>query len=180
MAGPVDGLSARGRGCAVSAARQRLPPRLRAMGTADLARVVEIEQQAYSYPWSAGVFRDCLLAGYAGFVLEERGVILAYAIMSVAAGEAHVLNICVCPDAQGEGLGRRMMLALLEHGRQAGVDRVLLEVRPSNAIARRLYESLGFVEIGLRPRYYQASGGRREDAVVLSIEADALPGLKPA
>ncbi len=158
----------------MSAARETLGARLRLMQAADLPRIGEIEQRAYVYPWSPGIFRDCLLAGYCCLVIEEDGRIAAYAIMSIAAAEAHVLNVCVDPECQSRGLGRRMMLALLERAEQAGAERVLLEVRPSNGIARALYDSLGFVEIGLRPRYYQAHGGR-EDAVVLCLEAAALP-----
>lgn len=158
----------------MSAAREVLGVRLRVMQAADLPRIGEIEHSAYEYPWSPGIFRDCLLAGYCCLVIEDDERIAAYAIMSIAAAEAHVLNICVDPARQSRGLGRRMMLTLLERAEQAGAERVLLEVRPSNALARALYDSLGFVEIGLRPRYYQAHGGR-EDAVVLCLEAAALP-----
>ncbi len=158
----------------MSAAREALGARLRVMQAADLPHIGEIEQRAYQYPWSPGIFRDCLLAGYCCLVIEDDEHIAAYAIMSIAAAEAHVLNVCVAPERQSRGLGRQMMLALLERAAQAGAERVLLEVRPSNDIARTLYSSLGFVEIGLRPRYYQAHGGR-EDAVVLCLEAAALP-----
>lgn len=157
----------------MSAAEERLGPRLRAMLARDLPRIAEIEHSAYGYPWSPGIFRDCLLAGYTCLVVEEDGLVLAYAIMSVAAGEAHVLNVCVHPDARGRGFGRRLMRALIEQAVATTARRVFLEVRPSNGVARRLYESLGFAEIGVRPRYYQAEAGR-EDAVVLCLEGVAL------
>ncbi|TVQ46715.1 MAG: ribosomal-protein-alanine N-acetyltransferase [Gammaproteobacteria bacterium] len=157
----------------MSAAEDRFDPSLRAMMARDLPRIAEIERSAYGYPWSPGIFRDCLLAGYTCLVIEDDGRVVAYSIMSVAAGEAHVLNVCVHPDARGRGLGRRLMCALIERALDAAARRMFLEVRPSNAVARRLYASLGFAEVGVRPRYYQAEAGR-EDAVVLCLEGAAL------
>lgn len=159
----------------MSAAEERFVDPLRDMLAADLPRIAEIERAAYEFPWSSGIFRDCLLAGYCCLVVERAGKVVGYGIMSVAAGEAHVLNVCVHPGAQRRGLGRRLMLGLLTRAARAGARRVFLEVRPSNMVARGLYQSLGFMEIGVRPRYYQSRDGR-EDAVVLCIERADLPG----
>ena len=90
--------------------------------------------------------------------------------MSYGAGEAHILNICIRSDLRSAGVGRRLMDFLLERARAAEMQDVFLEVRPSNPIAIRLYESLGFARVGVRKAYYQASGGR-EDA--LGVQARA-------
>jgi [ribosomal protein S18]-alanine N-acetyltransferase len=145
---------------------------IRAMQSADLKVVATVERVAYDYPWSLGIFRDCLLAGYHCLVLDVGGTVTGYGVMSVAAGEAHLLNICVHPNAQRLGYGRRLLTSLLMRAADAGADRAFLEVRPSNAIALRLYRSAGFEQIGLRPAYYQAESGR-EDAVVLAASLHA-------
>lgn len=142
---------------------------MRAMRDADLDCIVEIEQRAYPFPWTPGIFRDCLRAGYGCWVLERGDRIIGYGILSVAAGEAHVLNVCVDPQAQGEGHGRRLVKRLLDLARWHRAERVYLEVRPSNPRAIALYHDLGFNEIGRRPNYYPAANGR-EDAIVMAIE----------
>ena len=140
---------------------------IRSMSPVDLKAVAAVEQASYQFPWSQGIFRDCLLAGYQCLVVEIGGTISGYAIMSVAAGEAHILNLCVHPECQQRGYGRRLLNALLIKAQALGVERVFLEVRPSNDVAIRLYRSAGFEQIGVRPSYYQASGGR-EDAVIFA------------
>ena len=102
-------------------------------------------------------------------MLEEGGEAIGYAVLSIAAAEAHILNLCTAPEVQGRGHGRHLLRALLELARGRGVQRVFLEVRPSNVHAITLYDSEGFNEIGRRPRYYPAVGGR-EDAIVMAIE----------
>jgi ribosomal-protein-alanine N-acetyltransferase len=140
---------------------------IRAMQPTDLRPIAAVERAAYEYPWSLGIFRDCLLAGYYCLVLDVDGRVSGYTIMSIAAAEAHVLNLCVHPDVQHLGYGRRLLDALLAKARDSNVDRVFLEVRPSNKVALSLYHSAGFEEVGVRPGYYQARQGR-EDAVILA------------
>lgn len=154
---------------------------LRPMRESDLDAVMAVEQRAYAFPWTRGIFRDCLAARYPAWVLLEHGEVSAYAVVSTAAGEAHILNICVAPEWQGRGLGRRLLRAVLKCLRNAHCERVFLEVRPSNSHARTLYQSEGFNEIGRRPRYYPADEGR-EDAIVMAIELvsgdiDRMPPL---
>ncbi|WP_196778925.1 ribosomal protein S18-alanine N-acetyltransferase [Lysobacter silvisoli] len=139
------------------------------MREADLEAVHAIEIRAYEFPWTLGIFRDCLRADYPSWVLYRGECILGYFLMSLAAGEAHVLNVCVTPDEQGHGHGRRLLLALLQIARGRGAERVFLEVRPSNPNAIALYHAEGFNEIGRRPRYYPARDGR-EDALVMAME----------
>ena len=141
---------------------------IRLMQPSDLKAVARIEHTAYEYPWSIGIFRDCVLAGYYSVVLEVSGGVAAYGIMSIAAAEAHVLNICVHPSVQRLGHGRSLLNALLQRAQECDVTKVFLEVRPSNKPALNLYYSAGFVQVGIRPAYYQAPYGR-EDAVVLSL-----------
>jgi ribosomal-protein-alanine N-acetyltransferase len=89
--------------------------------------------------------------------------------MSCAAGEGHLLNLCVAPEHQGHGQGRRLLRQVFEVARWQRLQRLFLEVRPSNPQAIALYESEGFNEIGKRPNYYPAAKGR-EDGIVMAIE----------
>jgi len=139
------------------------------MCEADLDEVMSIEHRAYPFPWTHGIFRDCLRADYPAWILQEGGRILGYGVLSVAADEAHVLNLCIDPDEHGQGLGRRLLRALLKFAHGHGARRVFLEVRPSNPHAITLYQDEGFNEIGRRPRYYPAHVGR-EDAIVMARE----------
>ncbi|MEO8464262.1 MAG: ribosomal protein S18-alanine N-acetyltransferase [Gammaproteobacteria bacterium] len=141
---------------------------VRLIQAADLKAVAAVERAAYKFPWSLGIFRDCLLAGYHCLVLDVGGSVTGYGIMSVASREAHLLNLCVHPHAQHLGYGRRLLGHLLQRADEAGAERVFLEVRPSNTVAQQLYRSVGFEQIGIRPAYYQAECGR-EDAIVLAF-----------
>lgn len=140
--------------------------RMRPMQEADVPTVMAIEHRAYAFPWTAGIFRDCLRVGYCCWILEQDDDIVGYGVMSVGAGEAHILNLCVRPELQGQGLGRRVLTHLLNLARRHHADTALLEVRPSNEPALRLYRSLGFNEVAIRRNYYPDRNGR-EDALIL-------------
>lgn len=142
---------------------------IRPMMEMDLPDVAGIEQRSYAYPWSENIFRDCLRVGYTCRALEMTGQIIGYGVMSLGAGEAHILNVCVREEFRSVGFGRRLLDNLLERAAAAGVIEAFLEVRPSNLAAIRLYQSLGFEQIGIRRGYYQAPDGR-EDAIVLKRE----------
>ena len=143
------------------------PVVIRDMNHDDLAMVSDIERRSYEFPWSHGVFRDCLLAGYQNMVLAREERVAGYAILSVAAGEAHILNLCIEPEFRALGYGERMLDELLYRARSASVREIFLEVRPSNNTALGLYRKKGFHQIAARPAYYQAADGR-EDAAVLA------------
>jgi ribosomal-protein-alanine N-acetyltransferase len=143
--------------------------RFRAMTPGDLPAVAAVERASYQFPWSEGIFRDCVRVGYLCRVAELDREIVAYGVVAMGAGEAHILNLCVRRDLRGRSVGRQMLLLLLERARQAGMEAVFLEVRPSNPHAIALYQSVGFVQVGLRKGYYQAEGGR-EDALVLKLD----------
>jgi len=132
----------------------------------DLASVSNIERLSYEFPWSHGVFRDCLLAGYQCVVLQRNNDVAGYSILSIAACEAHILNICVHPDFRSLGYGEKLLDDLLFRARSASVREIFLEVRPSNEHAIALYKKKDFHKVADRPAYYQASHGR-EDANVL-------------
>ena len=144
-----------------------LPTRIRTMGHDDLSMVSDIERRSYEFPWSHGVFRDCLLAGYHCVVLERDGRVAGYGILSIAAGEAHILNLCIDPNYRSLGYGEQVLDAILARSRAANVREIFLEVRPSNVTALALYRKKGFHSVARRPAYYQASEGR-EDAAVLA------------
>lgn len=158
----------------VSANPGILAPAIRDMRQADVACIAALEREAYDFPWTPGIFRDCLLAGYTSLVLEHHRAIRAYAVMSVAAGEAHLLNLCVAVDSRREGHGRRLLETVLERASLAGAGRMHLEVRPSNDAALALYLASGFERIGIRRRYYRARTGS-EDAVLLARALERRP-----
>ncbi len=144
----------------------------------DVAVVGGLERDAYLFPWSEGIFRDCLRVGYLCRVIDLAGTVVGFGIMSAGAGagagagEAHVLNICVRSDLRCRGIGNRMLEYLLDRAYAAGMLEAFLEVRPSNVAAIRLYQAAGFEQVGTRRGYYQAVGGR-EDAAVLRLDLAA-------
>jgi [SSU ribosomal protein S18P]-alanine acetyltransferase (EC 2.3.1.128) len=144
----------------------------------DVPEVIAVERASYAFPWSEGVFRDCIRVGYLCRVVEVDGEVGGYGIMSYGAGEAHILNICVRADLRGRGIGRKLMHFLLDRARAAQMEDVFLEVRPSNPTAIALYTSLGFTQIGIRKAYYQAAGGR-EDALVYKLVLSERGGETP-
>lgn len=156
----------------MSALPEDTVPRLRPMREHDLAHVAALEQRAYEFPWSLGIFADCLRVGYCCWTMEVVEAVVGYCIMSVAADEAHVLNVCVAPEHRRLGFGRRMLehLVAIARGHRATV--VFLEVRPSNPAAITLYLDFGFRQLAVRRNYYPAREGR-EDALVFALKLDA-------
>jgi len=155
-----------------------LTPRcgLRLMNEDDLDSVVKIELASYPFPWTRGIFRDCLHVGYTCRVYEIDNEILAYAVMSIGAGEAHILTLVVREDYRNGGLGNMFMQYMLNIAKKHRVTIMLLEVRPSNSGAILLYRKLGFNEVGVRPNYYPAENGR-EDAVIMALQLEIPSAL---
>lgn len=139
------------------------------MGVEDVPDVMAVEERAYPSPWTEGIFRDCILVGYQCWVVRDGPGVVGYAVLSAAAGEAHLLNICVAPEYQGRGIGRRLLEAMMEQARRYKADTVFLEVRPSNSPALTLYRTAGFAQVGYRKEYYPDEG-QREDAIVMARE----------
>jgi ribosomal-protein-alanine N-acetyltransferase len=139
------------------------------MQLTDLPDVLRNERRGYTHPWTEGIFRDCLRNGQECWLLMCSDQNVGHGILSVAAGESHLLNVCVHPDFQGHGFGRILVEHLLERARTGEASTIFLEVRPSNVAACELYDKLGFNEVGLRENYYPSNIGR-EDALVLAKE----------
>ncbi|RUQ33869.1 MAG: ribosomal-protein-alanine N-acetyltransferase [Candidatus Competibacteraceae bacterium] len=154
----------------MNALREPQAGQFRPMLFADLREITLIERRAYEFCWTDGIFRDCIRTGYFCRVLQiPHGPIQGYGILSAAAGEAHILNLCVREELQGRGLARQVLDHLLDLAYSVQTQTVFLEVRPSNHRAVRLYSAAGFCEIGLRIGYYPAAKGK-EDALVMAKE----------
>jgi [ribosomal protein S18]-alanine N-acetyltransferase len=144
----------------------------RPMREDDLDKVIAVENAAYEFPWTLGVFRDCLRVGYSCWIVEVNEQTVGHGIMSVAAQEAHILNLCIIPAVQRIGLGQALLEHLLDVAKAHQANELFLEVRPSNHAASRLYERAGFSSVGFRKAYYPDHTGR-EDAIVMSINLRA-------
>lgn len=142
--------------------------KIRQMTYDDLDRVIDIEEAAHISPWSRGIFRDCIGVGYHCEVIEKRRHVLGFTIASMQAGECHLLNICIAPRAQGQGLGQKLLDSVIAQAqKECGV--LFLEVRPSNEVALHIYQQYGFQQIGQRKNYYQNPDNSHEDAFVLAL-----------
>ncbi len=152
--------------------------RLRAMTLADLDVVLDIELQAYPFPWTRGNFTDSLAAGYPARVLTDGRAgdrVIGYFVAMEGVDEMHLLNITVTPSEQGRGHGGGLLDALVQLCRECDAAQLWLEVRQSNPRARELYSRYGFREVGLRRGYYPAAQGQREDARVMTLIVDEAP-----
>lgn len=139
------------------------------MGEGDLDAVLEIERRIYEFPWTPGNFHDSIRAGYRCWVCRNGEGMLSYAVMMLAAGEAHLLNLSVDTAFRRRGHGTRLLQHLVATARACGARILFLEVRPSNAAGLELYLRNGFCQVGVRQNYYPAQEGR-EDALVLALE----------
>lgn len=138
----------------------------RPMTAADLDNVLRIEYAAFSHPWTRGTYTDALSA-YDCWVMFEGEQQVGHGVINVIIDEAHLLNITVKPQSQGQGLGLRLLEHLMARAYERGGRECFLEVRASNGAAYRLYERYGFNEVGRRRDYYPAAEGR-EDALVMA------------
>ncbi|AFJ03779.1 Ribosomal-protein-S18p-alanine acetyltransferase [Methylophaga frappieri] len=134
----------------------------------DLPAVIAIEQAANQFPWSAQNFRDCLQSGYQNYVWRQRAQIVGFSITQTVLDELHILNICVSPAHQGNGIGRCLLEAIIAQAAEQSATLIVLEVRASNQRAQQLYFSCGFNEMATRRNYYPTQHGR-EDALLLGL-----------
>ncbi len=141
----------------------------------DIDEIAALENRAYPSPWRRNVllseingeaFSYFFVARFSNQQDTSR-TIIGYHIFWVVAGEAHILNIAVAPEFQGQGLGRALLQFGLDFARDIGAARALLEVRVSNTRAQRLYQRLGFRRIGVRKQYYSDN---HEDAYAMKLE----------
>lgn len=136
----------------------------------DISDVLAIENDVYPFPWTRGNFFDSITNGYESWLLRDgNGVLHGYFLLMPSVDDAHLLNITVHRDMQGRGLG----LLLLDKARQLTQEKklgaILLEVRPSNARAEKIYMRYGFARIGIRKGYYPAPNNQREDGIVMKL-----------
>lgn len=140
---------------------------LREIDKKDLPELIEIENLTQIAPWTMDTFLHCLRAHYLGWVVERENVTVGFIFVTQEAGECHILNVCVHPDFQNQGIGRQLIdYALLDAGKK-GAHFAFLEVRRSNLKAISLYKAMGFNQISERKNYYPHPNGR-EDALVFA------------
>lgn len=138
------------------------------MSAADLDWVGAREAELHAFPWTRGNFEDSLAAGHGAWVMRLDTRPLGYAIMMMVLDEAHLLNLSIARQVQGQGYGRVLLDRLCAEARAGGATQLFLEVRPSNEAALALYRKAGFEQIGRRRGYYPAREGR-EDAIVMRL-----------
>lgn len=137
----------------------------------DIDEVFALETSVYPHPWSRGNFLDSLSSGYHGWTLrDDAGALVGYFLLMSVVDEAHLLNVAVAAPRQREGLGLYLLDKIAACARGLSMDSILLEVRPSNLRALKVYEQYGFTEIGRRKAYYPAHNGQREDAIVMRFK----------
>ena len=140
---------------------------LRDLALEDLPQVLEIERASFSTPWRRNTFEGLLRRPDADLIVAVMDDRLAgYAITWTIMDQAELGNVAVTPLARQRGVGRILVEAALQRVRGRGAGECFLEVRESNGVARRLYESLGFEAIGRRRRYYSSPV---EDALVMRL-----------
>lgn len=151
-------------------------PQIRPMRPEDLTSVMEIERVAYSTPWPESSFRGLLTRTDTYLIVAEieepKGggpQIVGYAASWAVLGQGELGNIAVKPQWQHKGVGRRLLESVVEAMREIRVTELFLEVRVTNLIAQRLYQSFGFRPIGIRQAYYSKP---TEDAIVMRLDLD--------
>lgn len=144
-------------------------PLINRLGIEDVDRIYALEQIAYPFPWTRGIFEDCFRTDYDCFGLQIGKDLTGYTILSHAAGEAHLLNLCIHPEWQHRGFGSLLLEFAINHVAKHENEAMFLEVRESNPRAANLYKNRGFKVIGRRRFYYEA-GNKREDAIVMRLD----------
>jgi len=139
----------------------------RQMALEDISAVIQLENEVYQFPWTEQIFKDCIRVGYDCWLAHLGNTVVAHAVISIAAGESHILNLSVTRNHQGKGIGKQFIQFLLNIARNKRAQIMMLEVRPSNIRAINCYSSAGFNEIGCRKDYYPAPNGK-EDALLFA------------
>lgn len=153
----------------------RLLIMLRTLFKADLPQLLAIENAVHLVPWTEDTFKTCFQSGYIGWIIEIDKKMIGFIIVSLNAGECHILNLCISHSYQRQGWGRKLLEHALTQARQKGLGIAYLEVRRSNSRAIRLYRSMRFHLVGERKDYYPTPTGK-EDALIfaMSLREDAL------
>ena len=140
----------------------------RDMKPEDIAQVVAIEQVSFAIPWTFETFeREITINEYARYtVMEKDGAIIGYCGMWLILDESHITNIAILPEYRGRNLGEVLLNEVIEKAKKLGAHSMTLEVRVSNEIAQKLYRKFGFLNGGIRKRYYTDN---YEDALVMWV-----------
>lgn len=140
---------------------------IREMTFSDIPALYSIELATQLAPWNQETFEKCLQAKCQGWVvIDSKDHIIGFIIVLMQIGECHILNLCVDPTTQRQGLGTQLLTHALTNAKEKGMKLAYLEVRCSNENAIALYKKKGFTKIGERKGYYSAAEGN-EDAWVL-------------
>ncbi len=139
---------------------------IRRMKAKDVSEVAEIEKNSFSQPWSPQAFLDAQRDSNAVFLVaeDETGKIIGYAGMYLSPPEGEITNVAVKKENRGQGCGQKLVSAMLLQAKEHGLERIVLEVRSSNASAVHVYQKEGFVRLGVRKNFYRFP---REDADIM-------------
>jgi [ribosomal protein S18]-alanine N-acetyltransferase len=136
--------------------------------------ILKIERASFAAPWSLNAFRAEVEKTVSHlWVLASDEKVLGYICFWLLEGEIQLINIAVCPECRRSGLGQFLLEELIREGVSRGVQSVWLEVRRSNSAAINLYGKMGFIKVGIRPKYYSETN---EDAIMMSLELPAYAG----
>lgn len=142
----------------------------------DLDGILEVDRLSFPSPWTRAMYEEELRQPEAAFIIVLRTdttPVAGYCAYRLVVDELQINNVAVRPEFRGRGWGRALVESALGHGRSAGARTASLDVRRSNGPAQQLYASLGFVQVGERPRYYSTP---EEDALVLARNVQKLEG----
>ena len=120
----------------------------------DVAAALALEEVSQPQPWSEAVFNEELSAENRTYLVAEDGAICGYGGVMLVGDEARITNILVAAGHRGQGIGRRLMIGLIESAIAEGAHHLTLEVRSENEAARSLYSGLGLAPVGVRTGYY--------------------------
>lgn len=127
---------------------------IRLFGEIDFPKLLAIEEMTQVSPWSEAAFKRCWEANYPGWLMEENDETIGFILLSLVAGECHILNLCIHPGQQKKGNGHKLLSFALRWAKHQGAGVVYLEVRRSNLAAISLYRKMNFKLIGERKNYY--------------------------
>ena len=138
------------------------------MNASHVPQIAQLEKRCFSDPWSEKSIASELENPLSVWLVAvDGGQLIGYVGSQTVLGETDMMNLAVAPEARRQGTGRALVLALVDALTKKGSHSLMLEVRVSNTPARTLYESLGFSQVGRRPKYYV---NPREDALILRKE----------
>jgi ribosomal-protein-alanine N-acetyltransferase len=148
---------------------------IRSATPADIPAILATEQAATSYPWAESSFQSSFSERYFNAVALINEQVVGFYIGELVAGEASLFDIAVHPDQQGKAIGKALLSHFLDEAERRQATDCWLEVRASNHKAIALYHQHGFHQVGVRPAYYPAPGGK-EDAILMAMSL-AMPSL---